>query len=71
VAGSDAGVAVTCTGCGNQVLQKAMIPIANVTDGVTRVTYLCAACARRQVDVKPDRYETLAAEPAEEDPATV
>jgi DNA-directed RNA polymerase subunit RPC12/RpoP len=44
----DAGVPVTCPGCGETVLQKAMIPILG--DGGTGIRYVCVACARKLVD---------------------
>jgi hypothetical protein len=44
MAGHDAGVEVTCPGCGQVVLQKAMIPLR--TDDPAAVRYLCAPCAR-------------------------
>jgi DNA-directed RNA polymerase subunit RPC12/RpoP len=44
VAAHDAGVQVTCPGCGQTVLQKAMIPVLG-EEGLG-VRYLCATCAR-------------------------
>ncbi|MDQ1427096.1 MAG: hypothetical protein QOK39_572 [Acidimicrobiaceae bacterium] len=40
----DAGVQVACTGCGETVLQKSMIPMLG-EDG-TGLRYLCVSCAR-------------------------
>jgi DNA-directed RNA polymerase subunit RPC12/RpoP len=43
----DAGVEVTCPGCGLTVLQKGMIPVlAGVAPGFS---YLCVACARAAI----------------------
>jgi DNA-directed RNA polymerase subunit RPC12/RpoP len=44
MAAHDAGVEVACPGCGQIVLQKAMIPM--VGEGGNGVRYLCIACAR-------------------------
>jgi hypothetical protein len=72
VAGPEAGVQVPCTGCGATVLQKAMIPVAAFTDGVTTVGYLCVSCARQRVDAKPDgTLDQPAAGELEEDEAPV
>jgi hypothetical protein len=59
MAGVDAGVLVTCNGCGNTVLQKAMVPVlvaAEVADGASSspagsapMGYLCIPCARLQI----------------------
>ena len=47
----DAGVPVTCPGCGETVLQKAMIP--TLGDDGTGIRYLCVMCARKLVDTAP------------------
>jgi len=60
VAGHDAGVEVVCPGCGQTVLQKAMIPVVG-EDG-QGVRYLCIACARALISITPDS-------PAEPEPA--
>ncbi len=44
MAGVDAGERVTCPSCGENVFQKAMIPVLG--DGGTGMRYLCLACAR-------------------------
>jgi hypothetical protein len=63
MAGVDAGVLVTCNGCGNTVLQKAMVPLlvaaevaAEVADGASPAAggpapmgYLCIPCARLRI----------------------
>lgn len=49
VAAHDAGMEVTCPGCDQIVLQKAMIPVVGDEapgGGGHRVRYLCVACAR-------------------------
>jgi hypothetical protein len=51
MAGKDAGVPVTCPGCGETVLQKTMIPILG--EGGTGISYLCPPCARKLVDTAP------------------
>ena len=51
MAGNDAGVPVTCPGCGESVLQKTMIPILG--QGGKGITYLCPPCARNLVDTAP------------------
>ena len=40
------GVIIACDGCGQEVLQKTMIPMS-VLDKV--ITYRCVACARKEV----------------------
>jgi predicted RNA-binding Zn-ribbon protein involved in translation (DUF1610 family) len=47
----DAGVEVVCPGCGETVLQKAMIPLLG-TDG-HGVRYLCPPCARALMPAPP------------------
>ena len=64
MAGKDAGVPVTCAGCGETVLQKTMIPILG--QGGVGITYLCPPCARKLVDAAPKdvaRSEGEAEEP--------
>ena len=64
MAGKDAGVPVTCPGCGETVLQKTMIPILG--EGGSGITYLCPPCARKLVDTAPNdvaRTEGEAEEP--------
>ena len=58
MAGVDAGVLVTCRGCGSTVLQKAMVPVlvsptANgaATNGAVPMGYLCIPCARLQIAI--------------------
>jgi hypothetical protein len=51
MAGNDAGVPVTCPGCGETVLQKTMIPILG--PGGQGIAYLCPPCARKLVDTAP------------------
>ena len=51
MAGEDAGVPVTCPGCGETVLQKTMIPILG--QGGKGIAYLCPLCARKLVDAAP------------------
>lgn len=60
----DAGVRVTCPGCGQEVLQKAMIPLLG-EDG-QGIRYLCTACARKLVVTLPDPADDAdEGEPAE------
>lgn len=40
------GVIIACDGCGQEVLQKTMIPMS-VLDKV--ITYRCVACARKEI----------------------
>jgi DNA-directed RNA polymerase subunit RPC12/RpoP len=40
------GVIIACDGCGQEVLQKTMIPMS-VLDKV--MTYRCVACARKEI----------------------
>ena len=47
----EAGVQVVCPGCGQTVLQKAMIPILG--DNGQGIRYLCAACARSLIAPGP------------------
>jgi hypothetical protein len=64
MAGVDAGVLVTCNGCGNTVLQKAMVPVlvaAAPADGAPpepagaeSMGYLCIPCARLRIDIRAD-----------------
>ena len=64
MAGKDAGVPVTCAGCGETVLQKTMIPILG--EGGKGISYLCPPCARKLVDAAPKdvaRMEGEAGEP--------
>jgi hypothetical protein len=56
MAGVDAGAWVTCPGCGNTVLQKAMIPVlaaqtvdSDATGDPAPMGYLCIPCARLQI----------------------
>lgn len=65
MAGVDAGVLVTCSGCGNTVLQKAMVPVLVTADpgtdpakapegaaaGGGTMGYLCIACARLRIAI--------------------
>jgi hypothetical protein len=67
MAGVDAGVLVTCNGCGNTVLQKAMVPVlvaAAAADGAAPANgaaaepagagpmgYLCIPCARLRIEI--------------------
>jgi DNA-directed RNA polymerase subunit RPC12/RpoP len=65
MAGVDAGVLVTCRGCGNTVLQKAMVPVlvtsgaaadpATAPDGAAAgggtMGYLCVDCARLRIAI--------------------
>jgi hypothetical protein len=51
MAGEDAGVPVTCPGCGETVLQKTMILILG--EGGNGITYLCPPCAHKLVDTAP------------------
>jgi DNA-directed RNA polymerase subunit RPC12/RpoP len=62
-ASHDAGVRVICPGCGQEVLQKAMIPMLG-EDG-QGIRYLCTACARKLVVAPGDPAGE--AEPAEVD----
>lgn len=41
----EAGVEVTCPGCGQLVMQHSMIPL--VGDGGQGIRYLCPTCARK------------------------
>jgi hypothetical protein len=50
MAGKDAGVEALCPGCGQTVLQKAMIPVLAEGGGVA---YLCVACARLHIQTEP------------------
>ena len=64
MAGKDAGVPVTCPGCGETVLQKTMIPILG--EGGKGISYLCPPCARKLVDTAAEdvaRSEGEAEEP--------
>ena len=52
----DAGALVTCRGCGNTVLQKAMVPVlvaqtadTDATGDPVSMAYLCIPCARLQI----------------------
>jgi DNA-directed RNA polymerase subunit RPC12/RpoP len=44
------GVIIACDGCGQEVLQKTMIPMS-VLDKV--ITYRCVTCARKQITTSP------------------
>ena len=66
MAGVDAGVLVTCRGCGNTVMQKAMVPVlvpapaeSDATSGPVSMGYLCIPCARLQIAIPAE--ETAAA----------
>ena len=62
MAGVDAGVLVTCSGCGNTVLQKAMVPVlvaptngdAAAPSGPAPMGYLCIPCARLHIAIPTD-----------------
>ena len=64
MAGVDAGVLVTCSGCGNTVLQKAMVPVlvapvdTNGAEaapaGAGTMGYLCIPCARLRIAIPAD-----------------
>ncbi len=60
MAGADAGVLVTCGGCGNTVLQKAMVPVllaptnGEAPSGPPPMGYLCIACARLRIAIPVD-----------------
>jgi hypothetical protein len=66
MAGEDAGVPVTCSGCGETVLQKTMIPILG--EGGNGIAYLCPPCARKLVD--PASMDAARTEEGAEEPAT-
>jgi hypothetical protein len=62
MAGVDAGVLVTCPGCGNTVLQKAMIPVlvpqavdTDATGDPVSMGYLCIPCARLQIVIPTEQ----------------
>jgi hypothetical protein len=45
-----AGVRIPCPRCGNEVMQKAMIPVGEVATETGKVTQLvCVACARKLI----------------------
>jgi hypothetical protein len=44
------GVIVQCPSCGNDVMQKEMIPMS-VLDSV--ITYACVPCARKELKTAP------------------
>jgi hypothetical protein len=65
MAGVDAGVLVTCRGCGNTVLQKSMVPVLvapEVPDGATATPppmgYLCIPCARLRIAIPVEAAAT-------------
>jgi predicted RNA-binding Zn-ribbon protein involved in translation (DUF1610 family) len=66
VASHDAGVEVVCPGCGETVLQKAMIPLLG-EDG-SGVRYLCPPCARALM-VPPPAGTANKPAPAADQPA--
>lgn len=47
MATADAGIRLACPGCGETVLQKAMIPLLGA--GGQGIRYLCCDCARREI----------------------
>jgi hypothetical protein len=57
MAGKDAGVEARCPGCGQMVLQKAMIPVLAEGGGVA---YLCRDCARLHIQTAAEGTEAQA-----------
>jgi len=70
MAGVDAGALVACGGCGNTVLQKAMVPVLvaaaaddavdspaadDAVDSPAPVGYLCIPCARLQIVIPTEQ----------------
>lgn len=58
----EAGIQVSCPGCGQVVMQHSMIPL--VGDGGLGVRYLCPPCARELIHPASDPAGDPAGEPA-------
>jgi hypothetical protein len=65
MAGVDAGVMVTCSGCGNTLLQKSMVPLLmppELPDGTSTgpppMGYLCIPCARLRIAIPVEAAAT-------------
>ncbi|MDQ6615919.1 MAG: hypothetical protein M3083_14580 [Actinomycetota bacterium] len=67
MAAHDAGVQVTCPGCGQTVLQKAMIPVL-VDEGPLH-HYLCVPCARALIALPPVHGDVPGDVPGDNGPA--
>ncbi len=62
---TQSGAMVACPKCGNEVMQKSMIPVG-VVDG--QVHYLCVACSRLllRTDIKTEEQTEADSEPRTE-----
>ena len=62
---TQSGAMVACPGCGNEVMQKSMIPVGVVDQ---QVHYLCVACSRLllKTDVKTEAETEAESKPPTE-----